>query len=77
MPSSASTPVFKHRLSAIKYKTFQANWDNGLYRNKRLGEAFYNFFSLHCAKNQPPLIRIFEADGETAKQNIDESIEFV
>ena len=61
----------------MKYGTFQADWDKGVYRNKRFGEAFYNYFGLHHAKNQPPLVRIYEADGDTAKQRIDESIDFV
>jgi hypothetical protein len=61
----------------VKYEVFQAGWARGAYRNKRFGEAFYNYFGLHHAKNQPPLIRIYEADGDIAKQRIKESIDFV
>ncbi|CAI8850808.1 hypothetical protein EMIT0324P_11883 [Pseudomonas chlororaphis] len=41
-------------------------WDRGIFKEQRLGQAFYNHFRLHHLSDQTALYNLYEADGEKA-----------
>lgn len=59
-------------ISKSLYDKFLKDRNNGKYAGQRLGQAFFNHFSLHkCNKgDDPTLDRLYNADNSTAEQMI-------
>jgi len=49
----------------------------GKFDNQRLGQAFYNYFSLHKLSDQSKLRNLYEKDGQDAQKIIGEVFRFV
>lgn len=52
------------------YDSFQKQYLQGVYVNKRFGEAFYEYFKLEKLKDQTEVSNLFAKDGEMAKASI-------
>jgi hypothetical protein len=52
------------------FDTFMRRYKDGKYGSQRLGQAFYNEFSLHKMKDQEGLHNLWEKDGEHALASI-------
>lgn len=76
MPVALTSPSAVLTLPNIKYLQFLRHWEGGDYKTKRYGQAFYDHFDLWRQRDQRPLIAIYEADGELAKQRISTLIRF-
>lgn len=59
-------------ISKTLYDEFRKDWNTGKYAGQRLGQAFYNHFSLHKhdKKGDPFLDRLYNADESQAKAMI-------
>jgi hypothetical protein len=65
-------------ISKTLYDNFKKDWHNGKYAGQRLGQAFYNHFSLHKhdKKNDSALDRLYNADNITAEKMISSMIDW-
>lgn len=57
-------------LSEIFYKTFLTQWELNQCKGKRYGQAFYEHFNMYKAKDQKPLLRLYEARTQESAQVI-------
>lgn len=60
-----------------RYHEFLAQWNAGLFRDQRFGQAFYSHFSLHRLSHQERLGSLYEAGEEEAKALIQRNFRFV
>ncbi|SEI43763.1 hypothetical protein SAMN03159495_0228 [Pseudomonas sp. NFR16] len=54
------------QIERAAYEEFVLLWSQGSFEHQRLGQAFYNHFSLHKLTDQARLHGLYEADGEKA-----------
>lgn len=64
-------------ISKTLYDEFRKDWNTGKYAGQRLGQAFFNHFSLHKVdkKDDPFLDRLYNADGSLAQSMISTMID--
>lgn len=53
-------------IEKAKFEQFTADYKKGKYKGQRLGQAFYNEFSLHKVADQVALGNLYELDGTKA-----------
>jgi hypothetical protein len=53
-------------IESAVYDEFLDLWDQGIFKEQRLGQAFYNHFRLHHLSDQTALYNLYEAEGEKA-----------
>jgi len=53
-------------IESAVFDEFLDLWSRGLFKEQRLGQAFYNHFHLHHLSDQTALYNLYEADGEKA-----------
>ena len=54
------------QIERAAYEEFVRLWNLGSFEHQRLGQAFYNHFSLHKLTDQARLHGLYEADGKKA-----------
>ncbi|WP_372438175.1 hypothetical protein ACCM60_13595 [Pseudomonas chlororaphis subsp. aureofaciens] len=54
-------------IESAVYDEFLDLWDQGIFKEQRLGQAFYNHFRLHHLSDQTALYNLYEAEGEGEK----------
>ncbi|WP_440093628.1 hypothetical protein ACTACL_07475 [Pseudomonas syringae] len=59
------------------YDEILAQWNQGVFKQQRLGQAFYNFFDLHKLADQTLLRGLYEADGKKATAIISKIFEIM
>lgn len=64
--------IEKHR-----FHEFLTQWNAGLFKAQRFGQAFYNHFALHRLNDQKCLGNLYEAGEDEAKQIIYSCFRFV
>jgi len=57
------------------YDEFLVRWNQGIFQQQRLGQAFYNFHGLHRLADQTLLRALYEADGKKATALISQVFE--
>jgi hypothetical protein len=58
------------QIERAAHEEFFRLWAEGRFEHQRLGQAFYNHFSLHKLADQASLQGLYEADGEKASRLI-------
>ncbi|MGY2285143.1 hypothetical protein [Pseudomonas gingeri] len=62
---TCSTPQLE--IESARYSEFLERWEQRLFEEQRLGQAFYNHFRLHRLADQAVLQGLYELDGEKAR----------
>lgn len=57
-------------IEQAEWERFCKRFKDGGFGQQRLGQAFYNHFSLHKISDQSPLHNLYAKDGEHAKSLI-------
>jgi hypothetical protein len=65
------TEITVCQIEQQKLDEFYRLFDQGRFSGQRLGQAFYNHFELNkMTQNRPQLDRLYQLDGQVAKNHI-------
>lgn len=74
--STEQTTVAYTSIEKAEFAYFMGKINRGEFGNQRLGQAFWNHFSLHKMADQSALQNLYEKDGEEALNLIRDLFDF-